>query len=453
MLRKIYNTVAPFLKTDGGTILVAVSGGADSVCLLLAMKRLFPEIVAMHCNFHLRSTESDRDEQFVRSLCQQHAIKLEVKHFQTSEYARCHGISIEMAARELRYQWFRELREKYNAQAVVVGHHLDDQVETMLLNLVRGTGLHGLTGMRVCNEQGIIRPLIYLRRTEIEAWLTSQGQTWVTDSTNLDPDAAIRNKIRLHVLPLLQQLNPSVVNSLVSTMRHLTEAERIYQSRLAEDIKSVCTTNDHHTIDINALRQCASAETVLFELLHPHGFTPAQIHDIASGLDGEAGAIWASPSWRLLRDRGCLVLQEQASNMQPSEQDFPIALPSSGIMALPHSFHFSIDTVEVTNDFVIPRDKNTACFDFDKLTLPLEVRHIQQGDRMHPFGMKGTRLISDIITDHKLSRFKRERQLVLTSGNTIVWLVGIRIAAGFEIDQYSHRALVISYINNSSPKD
>lgn len=441
MLQTISKTVEPFIKRDGGVVLAAVSGGADSVCLLMTMKMLFDNVVAMHCNFHLRGEESDRDEAFVRSLCEKHQIPLDVQHFQTEAYAAQHGISIEMAARELRYDWFRELKRKYNAQTIVVGHHLDDQVETMLLNLVRGTGIHGLTGMRVCNDQGIVRPLIRLRRAEIEDWLTAQGQTWVTDSTNLDPEAASRNKIRLQVLPLLEQVNPSVVTSLASTMQHLSAAEQIYQRGLETELAKVCPTHDYKDIDIAALQQSASPEAILFERLHPLGFASSQIADILSGLQGEAGAIWHSPTWRLLRDRGHLILQELSDEQQ---YDWPLELPAEGIVALPYSMQLNITTIAYSKHFEIPREPNTACFDIDKLNLPLRVRHIKTGDRMHPFGMRGTRLVSDILTDHKLSRFERERQLVVVSGEEIIWLVGIRVAAGYAIDNSTRGAMIIT---------
>ncbi|MBO4905576.1 MAG: tRNA lysidine(34) synthetase TilS [Bacteroidaceae bacterium] len=438
LLDVVSSTIGSHVQREGGVVLVALSGGADSVCLLLSLHELGYDVVALHCNFELRGKESDSDELFVRRLCKQYEIKLEVKHFRTSAYARHRGISIEMAARELRYEWFSQMCDALSAQAIAVGHHRNDQVETMLLNLVRGTGLHGLTGMQVMSEQRVLRPLLSLTKQEIEDWLRERGQTWVTDRTNLDADAATRNKIRLEVIPLLQQLNPAFVESASRTMQHLSEAELIYKRGICAEMETVCPDGTH--IDITALKNSVSAESLLFEIMHPKGFNSTQINEVLNTLDGEAGTTWESDGWRLLRDRRQLILQDKGKLVK----DYSSLLPLEGTVSLPCSCQLIISRAAVDFSFVIPRSPDTACFDVEKLQLPLAVRTIRKGDRMHPFGMKGSRLVSDILTDCKLSLFEREQQLVVVDReDTLLWLVGIRVAAGFGIDTSTRNAMTL----------
>ena len=449
LLDKVKAAIDGCISLDGGVVLVALSGGADSVCLLLSLVELGYDVVALHCNFGLRGKESDADELFVRKLCRQHGLHLEVKHFRTAFHARRHGISIEMAARELRYEWFGTMLTDMSAQAIAVGHHRNDQVETMLLNLVRGTGLHGLTGMQVMSERHILRPLLDITKEEIVEWLQQRSQPWATDSTNLDADAAMRNKLRLEVIPLLQQLNPAFVESASHTMQRLAASECIYKIGVEAEKERICPDGVH--ISINALRLSASPECVLFELLYPKGFNQAQIREMLDTLDGEAGTVWSNKEWRLLRDRGQLILQQSHAT---AAAEYTAVLPLEGIVSLPTGGQLTIERVSVDDSFSIPRTVDTACFDLDKLQLPLTIRSLRHADRIHPFGMKGSRLVSDILTDHKLSLFEREQQLVVTDRiGTILWLVGIRTAAGYEIAPTTRTAMTLrcSFSNSLPP--
>ena len=401
-------------------VLVALSGGADSVALLRLLQASGYDCEAAHCNFHLRGAESDRDEAFVRQLCVKQQVPLHTVHFDTARTAEERHISIEMAARELRYGWFEEIRQKINADAIAVAHHQDDSVETLLLNLIRGTGINGLRVIRPKNGH-IVRPLLCLERKEIISYLNRIGQDYVTDSTNLQ-DEYTRNKIRLNLLPMMQEINPSVKESILKTAEHLDDAASIYNIGIEEAKLRVKTSEG---ISINALKQEAASETVLFEILHPLGFTAAQVRDICRTLDGQPGKVFTTPGWRVIKDRGSLLIEPVQEAVKPL---------------------LEIKEHPYTPDFMIPRDKATACFDADKLQHPLSLRLCRQGDSFVPFGMKGRKKVSDYLTDRKFSILHKERQWVLCCGDDIIWLVGERADNRFRIDEKTRKVLVVSTI-------
>ena len=393
------------LFTREDKILVTLSGGADSVALLRLLLDMGYTCEAAHCNFHLRGDESVRDEMFVRELCLQLEVPLHVQHFQTTEEAEKRHISIEMAARELRYAWFEQLRLQQGADVIAVAHHKDDSVETLLLNLIRGTGINGLLGIRPKNGN-IVRPLLCLDRKEITEYLQEIGQSYVTDSTNLQ-DEYTRNKIRLNLLPLMQEINPSIKESLLRTAEHLNDAP--------------------------------APETLLFEILSPLGFNSAQIKDIFTSLNGQPGKIFLSGEWRVIKDRELLLLEPICS-----EDVSTVFSPDDP--ALP--FRLTMEELEVTDDFIIPRDRNTACFDADKLKQPLTVRHYRQGDTFVPFGMTGRKKVSDYLTDRKFSLSRKEQQWVLCSGSHIIWLIGERTDNRFRIDDQTQKVIILKFIPN-----
>lgn len=442
------------IRQDGDALLVALSGGADSVALLLALHELGYPLHALHCNFELRATASDGDEAFCRRLCRAYDIPVSVKHFRTRSYAQRHGISVEMAARDLRYQWFAEVASTQGAQAVCVAHHRDDNIETLLLNLIRGTGIHGLTGMKSISTLNVkpttlnlkvLRPLLSLSRADIEAWLTERDQTWVTDHTNLDPDAALRNKIRLQLLPLMEEMNPRVRENLADTACRLAEAEALMGDAV-RDIRFEVSQPDG-SLSVSALKQATSSQTVLHEILHPRGYTAEQVRDIHDTMEGESGKLWESrQGHRLLRDRGRLLMQDTDDTAAKGVGEGTY-LPLDGLYEGPYGLRMLIRRQAIDPaTFEIPRDVHTACFDLEKLTLPLGLRLAREGDRFQPFGMSGTRLISDLMTDHKLSLFDKERQLLVCSGDRIVWVVGLRAAAGFEVDMNTRHVITLTLL-------
>lgn len=407
-----------FAKED--EILVALSGGADSVALLLLLHTAGYSLEAAHCNFHLRGEESNRDEAFVRQLCRKHQIPLHTIDFDTTQYAADKHISIEMAARELRYNWFEKLRKECPADVIAVAHHQDDSVETMLLNLIRGTGITGLLGIRPRNGV-IVRPLLCINREEIIGYLQSIHQDYVTDSTNLE-DEYTRNKIRLNLLPLMQEINPSVKNNLIETSNYLNDVAAIYNKGIEESKKRILTQQG---IRISGLLKEPAPEAVLFEILYPLGFNSAQIKDIANSLNGQSGKQFNSREWRVIKDREYLLLEkmlEEGKNLPP--------------------FQLTKEEKEYTPDFQIPREKNVACFDADKLDGEISYRKWQTGDSFVPFGMKGKKKISDYLTDRKFSINQKERQWVLCCGERIAWLIGERTDNRFRIDETTRRIVI-----------
>lgn len=403
-------------------VLVALSGGADSVALLRVLDALGYQCECAHCNFHLRGEESNRDETFVQQLCQKFDIPLHVTHFDTTDYARTHRISIEMAARELRYQWFETLRQSIGAKVIAVAHHRDDSVETFLLNLIRGTGINGLKGIAPKNGY-VVRPLLQESRENILDYLQHLNQEYVTDSTNLQ-DEYMRNKIRLNLLPLMKELNPSVSESIAATAERLADAALIYNKEREMAIQRVM--KGERVISILALLDETAPSSLLFELLHPYGFNSSQIKDIYQSLFGQSGRRFHSSQWEVLRDRDSLILHsfngEEINHIPPT---------------------LTYETVDITPDFIIPRDKHIACLDADKVTLPLTVRKWQAGDKFTPLGMKGKKNVSDYLTDRKFTLFQKEHQYVACQGDKIVWLIGERIDNAYRIDADSKRALIV----------
>lgn len=403
-------------------ILVALSGGADSVALLHILLSLGYNCEAAHCNFHLRGEESERDERFVRNLCATLGVPLHTIGFDTARHATENHISIEMAARELRYQWFAEQKEKCRATVVAVAHHKDDSIETMLLNLIRGTGINGLRGIRPRNGD-IIRPLLCVSRQEITDYLNRIGQEYMTDSTNLQ-DEYTRNKIRLHLLPLMREINPSVAQSLITTSNYLNEAAQLYNKGIAEGRNRVLTEEG---INIGRLLDEPAPGALLFEILHPLGFNSSQIEDIVVSLHSQPGKQFVgNTGWRVVKDRESLLIKENIT----AEATKP-------------PFTLIREEQKYTPDFVIPREKESACFDADKLNGVLTVRKWQHGDVFVPFGMQGKKRISDYLTDRKFSLLRKEQQWVLCCNDQIVWLIGERTDNRFRIDHTTRRVIVL----------
>ena len=464
----------------GGKYIVALSGGADSVSLLFVLKHLEHElgigVEAAHCNFHLRGAESVRDEEFCKQLCERLSVPLHLIHFDTQAYADLHRVSIEMAARDLRYGYFENLRRDIEAQDICVAHHRDDSVETVLLNLVRGTGLRGLRGIQPRNGN-IIRPLLSLSREDIVQYLGALGESYVTDSTNLHNDVK-RNKIRLDVMPLLRELNPSVSQSIFESSLRVGEALKVFDEAMKQSIADVttpprgctcpkctnqpvrkctnqpllvqqsllhqqrCTLQANHplTISIDRLKQQPSPEYTLHEILSPRGFTSAQIDQIYGSLDScSAGKIIASDSHELAFDRGSLLVQPR-TNVADAVRSMRI--PEIGTYVFSDSLKIKIAAEDCGDDYVPSRAADCVCLDASDIKFPLTLRHIEQGDRFVPFGMNGMKLVSDYLTDRKKTVFEKRQQLVLTDAQQrIVWLVGERTDNRFRITAHTQQAL------------
>lgn len=417
MLHKISKYIScNKLLSEGDKVLIALSGGADSVALLHILHRLGYNCIAVHCNFHLRGDESMRDQHFVEELCKHLNIPLYVIDFDTELYARENKLSIEMAARTLRYKEFEKIRLEESATAIAVAHHRDDSAETLLLNLMRGCGIRGLHGIRPKNGH-IIRPLLCIGRNDILQYLQERGIEYVIDSTNLSSDYT-RNKVRLELLPLMAQINPSIEETIADTAERLAEAEEIYNQAIEEATGRVLSDS---TIDISKLKQEKAPGTLLHELLSPYGFNSAQVRDILANIDSESGRRYKAAEWEVIKDRERLIIT-------PKREEFSkIPLPQEGEVSTPHGL-LRIDR-NIYNG-TIPKQRNIATLDTAKIEFPLTLRNTKKGDRFHPFGMRGTKLISDYLTDRKRSIIEKEQQLVVTdANNNILWLVGERPSA------------------------
>lgn len=410
--------------------IVAVSGGADSVALLLVLKQLGYRVEAAHCNFQLRSDESNRDEMFVQNLCKENDFPLHIIHFDTKFYAETHQVSIEMAARELRYRYFEQLRQDIGAADISVAHHRDDAVETLLMNLLRGTGIHGLTGIRPHNGH-IVRPLLGVNRKEIEEFLDSIGQSYVTDSTNLVDDV-VRNKLRLNVLPQMKMINPKAADGIYRTAQRMAEAEKVFDAAIQSAKKRVSMSDG--SIEISALKQEPSPEYLLFEMLTPLGFSPDSIEQIATCLDGPTGRYFSSETHELVFDRGRLIIQER----QTTQSDLRIPEPGTYIYGQQRL------RIEQQEGAQISKDAAVATLDAALVAFPLILRPVCEGDRFVPFGMTESRLVSDYLTDIKVNLLDKRRQLVVCDAKeAIVWLVGRRTDNRFRISNDTKTTLRI----------
>ena len=456
MLNKIKRFIASehLLQVDA-LYLVALSGGADSVALLLCLKELGYRVEAVHCNFHLRGEESLRDEQFCEDLCQREKIPLHKVHFDTQAYADLHKVSIEMAARELRYRYFFQLKEALGADGVCVGHHKEDSVETILINLVRGTGLSGLMGIRPRNHD-VIRPLLCVTRQEIEDYLHQHAVSFVTDSTNLIDDV-VRNKIRLNVLPQLSEINPSVTDAVLTTANHLSEVDAIVQESLKEALEKAVIfinsatqvslnslSNEPFQLDLSVVRAFPSPSYLLFYILKPLGFSSSQIAEMVSHLDGQTGQLWYSPSHEITHDRGVFMVL-------PREETEPhqLVIPETGRYVYDEQLSLRLTERALIPSSNVSFSKVPTVVDLDasSIRFPLTLRRVAEGDRFTPLGMRGTQLMSDFLTNLKRNRFEKRNQLVLLDATgTILWVLGLRINDHFKLTPKSTSCLRIEIL-------
>ncbi|MDR2956041.1 MAG: tRNA lysidine(34) synthetase TilS [Prevotella sp.] len=424
------------LLQGGEKVIAGVSGGADSVALLDILHAFKIECVVAHCNFHLRGEESNRDAFFVEELCQKYNLKFERIDFDTEVHARLNSISIEMAARELRYNWFEELRKIHLADKIAIAHHQDDSVETILLNLTRGTGIKGLTGIAPMNGY-IIRPLLCMKRNDILKYLQERKLTYVDDSTNSE-DLYTRNKIRLNILPMLESINPSAKDAILRTAENLKQVSNIYRMYIDQVTKEIFK---EEKINISLLVQYMEPEALLFEILSPYGFNPATIRRIFLSIISQSGKIFHSDTHELLKDRGFLILKKKEGmgiesfniHEDDSELTYPIPL--------------EIERILLEGRFTIEKNPAILYSDAGKVSYPLVLRRWKKGDWFVPFGMKGKKKISDYFTDHKFSLFDKESAWLLCSGDDIVWLVGHRSDDRFRIDSDTKEVLKISILN------
>ena len=418
------------LLHPGDKVIIGFSGGADSVALLHMLHTLGYNCVAAHCNFQLRGAESDADARFAEKWCADRAITFRTITFDTEQYAHEQKISIEMAARDLRYGWFNQLYEELQADAIAVAHHRDDSVETVLLNLSRGTGISGLRGIQPRNGR-VVRPLLAISRQQVEDYLEELGISYRTDHTNLQPIYR-RNHLRLTVLPELQKVNPSVHESIARTATILAETEKVYRHAIDQGIARVVQNN---RADIAQLKQEISPAALLYEWLTPLGFSASTIDDIAQALDGESGRQFMSDTHRIIKDREQLILQPTAT------ADNTLYHIEQGESQIETPIRLEIEELTQVEQF--QRSNDILYADAAQLQYPLTLRRWQHGDWFIPFGMTGRKKVSDYFSDNKFSLADKEQTWLLYSGDQLVWIVGHRSDNRFRVTNTTQRILRI----------
>lgn len=427
------------LVSENDKILLGVSGGIDSMVMFSLFRKSGFKISVAHCNFSLRGEESDGDQKLVEHECEINGIQIHHTKFETEKYALEHKLSIQVGARNLRYDWFKQLCENFGYTKIAIAHNRDDVAETVILNLTRGTGLKGLSGIKVRNGR-VIRPLLFAGRDEIVRYAINNSVLFREDSSNASVKYA-RNRIRHNVLPELEKLNPSVKTSIVETASHVQEAWSLvddYLSNLKETL--VINENNRELISIQGLEQEKYCKLFLFEELVNYGFSFEAIEQVVNSIHSQPGKVFYSNSYQLLRDREYFILTEKR------EPDQAIQLIDKECIFLDYPVKLRFSIIENTESYKIPHDKSIAVLDFEKLSFPLKLRPWQAGDRFIPFGMDNFKKVSDFLIDQKVSLFEKENIYVLQSDNDIVWLVGQRIDNRFKLSDQTTKLIVIEYL-------
>ena len=436
MLRQFENQVSnhfPFLQ--GKKLLLAVSGGLDSMVLVHLFQQLNYEIVVLHCNFQLRGLESFEDQQFIQEYSNTNAIPFVFTQFDTEAFAADCKVSIQVAARELRYSWFYEQLAIQKGDFILTAHHADDNLETFLINLSRGTGLEGLTGIPAQNEK-VIRPLLSFSRQQMEEYASVNKLKWREDSSNAS-DKYLRNKIRHHLVPLLNELNPNFISSFEKTQSFLSEAQELVDDAAIMVYQQVAREEGEDIyFDLVRLLQLPNYSSYLYQWLKEFGFTAWD--DIYELVTSQSGKQVLAPYFRLIKNRDCLILSPLPS--QENQQEFKIESIESKV-----KFPLNLDFSTVSKIGVA--SNSTIFVDQDKLVFPLTLRHWNEGDVFQPFGMEGkSKKVSKLFKDEKLSLIDKEKVWLLCSNNQVVWVVGIRQDERFKIDLNSKKLLKIECI-------
>lgn len=423
------------MPLPGSKIIVALSGGRDSVVLLHLLIKAGFRVEAAHMNFSLRGSESDEDERFVQDLAEQLGVTLHLKRVDARTYAQTEKISLQEAARILRYGWFDELVAHSGAEAVAVAHHLDDSIETTLINLLRGTGIAGLAGIRPVNGR-IVRPLMFATSTEVEEFAVSEGLRWRDDSSNFK-DNYLRNRIRHHLLPLLRTIAGETHGGLESSLELIFSQAGLY-AELTEELRRNMLEkieDGAYRIAISNLKMHQHTAAVLYQILASFGFNSKQVQQINQALVGQAGKVFLSSEYEVYLGRRYLEIHARTLSEISEHQVFPNP---------PENCPVEFEIIEWHAEKQISQDAAQAWLDFDTLRLPLSLRSPKIGDRFVPLGMKNSQLLSDFFTNNHFSRHARKKTLLLVDADgTIVWVCGHRIAHPYRIQPTTSKVLVV----------
>ncbi len=439
MLDKFLSYIAENkLLNNNHKVLLAVSGGIDSVVMMHLFRETSFSIHLAHCNFKLRSKESDEDEIFVLNMANKLKMKSHVKRFETIDYSKKNKLSVQMAARELRYEWFYEIAEKFNYDYIAVAHNRDDLVETFLINLSRGTGIKGLTGIKA-KQNRIIRPLLFASRKEIEEYAKINKIKYREDSSNKKIKYQ-RNLIRHKIIPLFEKLNPSFSETIVRETAVLESTAKVYEQEL-QNINRAITVQDKpiHVLSIQKILSLCLSPEILYDLLNNYGFSYSVIQDIHSSLGGDPGKLFYSENYVLLKDRKTLVVEA----IQKTESKDSLDLVE-GVTRIEHPLNLSFCKEIRKKEFKISVSRTSISLDLDLVRYPLQIRKWRKGDYFYPLGMKNKKKLSDFFTDRKINLLDKEKVWVLTSQNDIVWIVGHQIDDRYKVRPETANLLHIS---------
>ena len=419
-----------FLKNS--RILLAISGGLDSVVLAHLCQKLDLKVSFAHCNFNLRGAESDADEKFVLELSEDLELEIFIKRFETEVYAKQEGISIQMAARELRYNWFSELAEQLHFDYILTAHHADDNLETFLINLTRGTGLEGLIGIPEVSDK-IVRPLLPFSRETMEIYAIAEQIKWQEDSTNASTKY-LRNKLRHDIIPILKQMNPQLLQNFQTTISNLQDSQNIIEDAIVKVQKKVVEVADNQIkLNIKKLKKLSDPKAYLYHLLKDFNFTAW--NDVVNLLDSQSGKQVFSSTHRLLKDRDFLLLSEIVS----ASDEIPILILKEDRTITTLVGELFFDKV----DAIAETSKNCIYVDADQLKFPLTLRKWEEGDFFYPLGMKGKKKLSKYFKDEKLSLIDKEQIWILLSGVDVVWIIGKRADDRLKITESTTNILKI----------
>ena len=414
-------------------ILVAISGGVDSVVLAFVLHQLGFAITLAHVNFKLRKDESDEDQKFVAQFAQEYGLKLNIKQCETEKYAQEHKLSIQLAARKLRYDWFDELKSVHNYDCLATAHHLNDDAETFLINFIRGTGLEGLIGIKETPE--LIRPLLRFSKSEIVEYAQNHQLKWREDSTNAS-DKYLRNHIRHHVMPIFETLNPQFLNTFLQTKNNLMRADDILKDALEHFVQKCVSfdENDALHLAIDAIKSYRNPAAMLYHFLKDYNFSLG--NELNCFLDAESGKQLFSPTHILLKDREKLILK--AKKIRNNKDYYKINNSDKQIF---EPIWLTLDVFEGRD---LSTNQNEILVDADLLEFPLYIRKWQNGDHFQPFGMKGKKKLSKYFKDEKFSLFEKDETWILTNkNNQIIWIIGHRMDDRFKITNHTKKQIKI----------
>ncbi|MBM3436698.1 MAG: tRNA lysidine(34) synthetase TilS [Bacteroidetes bacterium] len=426
-------------------VVLAVSGGIDSV----VMTELFDlgefRYSVAHCNFKLRGSDSDHDEDFVRSLASKKGVKFHVRQFDIKNFARQEKISVQMAARSLRQQWLSQLADEFGYSCYATAHHRDDQIETFFINLLRGTGISGLHG--ILPKQGkLIHPMLFAGRQEIEIFAKAKKLDYRTDSSNLKTDYK-RNKIRHQLLPVLKSIQDNYDKIMSDNIERFRQAEEIYNQQInAIKNKLVMKTGELTIIPIKDVLSLEPMETYLFEILQPYNFHFSDIEAIIHSFTTQPGKMFFSPTHKLIRDRDNIVIYKSEPDLE-KDWVFKVHRDNSDLQFPPG---IRLSQFDKTPEFQFTNDSNIAFLDAEIIPVNLEIRHWRKGDYFYPLGMNQRKLVSDFFTDSKLSIAQKEKVWLLCSGKDIIWIAGYRIDNRFKITEHTSKILMVELTNKGS---